>query len=65
MNKSENSFELEAIYAYRNVATSTIDKLLDYCINSPEDQLHSHLSVNTINKLIDANNKVSHLISGK
>ncbi|WP_299550569.1 glycosidase [Seonamhaeicola sp.] len=44
-----------------HVATSTIDKLLDYCINSPEDKLHSHLSVETINKLIDANKKVSNL----
>jgi 4-O-beta-D-mannosyl-D-glucose phosphorylase len=44
-----------------HVATSTIDKLLDYCINTPEDQLHSHLSVKTINKLIDANKKVSNL----
>lgn len=41
-----------------HVATSTIDQLLDYCINSPQDQLHSHLSVETINKLIDANKEV-------
>lgn len=40
-----------------HVATSTIDKMLDYCINSPKDQLHSHLSVATINELIDSNNK--------
>ncbi len=45
-----------------HVATSTIERLLDYCINTPEDQLHSHLSVKTINKLIDANKKVSNLI---
>lgn len=38
-----------------HVATSTIDQLLDYCINSPQDQLYSHLSVKTINTLIDAN----------
>ncbi len=41
-----------------HVATSTIDQLLDYCINSPQDRLHSHLSVDTINKLIDSNKKV-------
>lgn len=41
-----------------HVATSTINQLLDYCINSPQDQLHSHLSVKTINDLIDANQKI-------
>ncbi len=41
-----------------HVATSTIDQLLDYCINSPQDRLHSHLSVATINILIDTNQKV-------
>lgn len=41
-----------------HVATSTIDKMLDYCINSPKDQLHSHLSVATINELIDHNNQI-------
>jgi 4-O-beta-D-mannosyl-D-glucose phosphorylase len=38
-----------------HVATSTVDKLVDYCINSPEDRYHSHLSVDTINQLVDAN----------
>lgn len=38
-----------------HVATSTIDKLVDYCINSPQDELYSHKSVDTINKLIDGN----------
>ncbi len=38
-----------------HVATSTVDKLVDYCINSPQDNLHSHLSVETINNLVDAN----------
>ncbi|WP_224485549.1 glycoside hydrolase family 130 protein [Robertkochia aurantiaca] len=46
-----------------HVATSTIDKLLDYCINSPEDKLHSHCSVKTIQALIDANKKVTTLKS--
>ena len=44
-----------------HVATSTIDQLLDYCINSPQDQLYSHLSVKTINTLIDANKKIKEL----
>jgi 4-O-beta-D-mannosyl-D-glucose phosphorylase len=38
-----------------HVATSSLEKLIDYCLNSPSDQLHSHLSVHTINKLIDKN----------
>ncbi|MGB5322077.1 glycosidase [Lutimonas sp.] len=38
-----------------HVATSSIERLVDYCMNSPEDKLHSHLSVQTINELIDKN----------
>ena len=38
-----------------HVATSTIDQLVDYCMNSPQDKLASHLSVKTINDLIDSN----------
>ncbi len=38
-----------------HVAKTTIDQLVDYCINTPEDRLHSHLSVDTINQLIDKN----------
>jgi 4-O-beta-D-mannosyl-D-glucose phosphorylase len=38
-----------------HVATSTIDQLVDYCINSPEDKLRSAASVQTINNLIDRN----------
>ena len=38
-----------------HVATTSIDKMIDYCINSPKDRLYSHLSVETINTLIDAN----------
>jgi 4-O-beta-D-mannosyl-D-glucose phosphorylase len=40
-----------------HVATTTIDQLIDYCQNTPEDRYYSHLSVNTINKLIDSNKK--------
>lgn len=38
-----------------HVATSTIDKLVDYCINTPVDGLRSAASVDAINKLIDKN----------
>lgn len=40
-----------------HVATSSVEQLVDYCINSPEDQLHSHLSVKTINELVEKNKK--------
>jgi 4-O-beta-D-mannosyl-D-glucose phosphorylase len=43
-----------------HVVTSSIDQLVDYCINSPQDLLASHHSVNTINKLIDSNQKFRH-----
>ncbi|MEJ2274871.1 MAG: glycosidase [Woeseiaceae bacterium] len=38
-----------------HVATSTIDRLLDYCINSPQDGLRSAASVAAITRLIDGN----------
>ena len=38
-----------------HVATSTIDRLLDYVLNTPEDLFHSSGSVKTINTLIDKN----------
>jgi len=38
-----------------HVATSTVDKLVDYCINSPEDKFTSAGSVETILNLIDRN----------
>ncbi len=38
-----------------HVATSTIDKLVDYCINTPEDKYTSSGSVATIIDLIDKN----------
>ncbi len=46
-----------------HVATSTIDQLVDYCINSPQDQLHSHLSVQNINNLIDSNKDHMNLLA--
>lgn len=39
-----------------HVATSTIDQLLDYCLNSPQDELYSAASVAHINALVDKNN---------
>ena len=38
-----------------HVATSSIDRLLDYCINTPEDGLRSAASVKTLSKIIDHN----------
>lgn len=38
-----------------HVATSTVDRLLDYCLNTPADGYRTGLSVETINRLIDAN----------
>lgn len=38
-----------------HVATSTIDQLVDYCIHTPPDGGRSASSVETINRLIDAN----------
>ncbi len=38
-----------------HVATSTVDKLVDYCINTPEDGLRSAASVQTRNALIKGN----------
>jgi 4-O-beta-D-mannosyl-D-glucose phosphorylase len=40
-----------------HVATSTIDKLVDYVINTPGDGLHSAASVTTLQQIID-NNKL-------
>ncbi len=42
-----------------HVATSTLEQLVDYCINSPQDKLRSAASVQTINELIDKNKKYS------
>jgi 4-O-beta-D-mannosyl-D-glucose phosphorylase len=38
-----------------HVATTTVEKLLDYCINTPEDGLRSAASVQTRNELIKKN----------
>lgn len=44
-----------------HVAVSTIDILVDYCLNTPEDGLRSAASVARINELIDKNRKCSNL----
>ena len=38
-----------------HVATSTVDKLIDYCMNTPEDGLYTAASVETIKRLIAKN----------
>ncbi|WP_321479240.1 glycosidase [uncultured Bacteroides sp.] len=38
-----------------HVATSTIDKLVDYCLNTPEDGLRSAASVEVLKKMIENN----------
>lgn len=38
-----------------HVATSTIDKLVDYCLNTPTDRLTTSKSVETIKDLVDKN----------
>ena len=42
-----------------HVATSTLDKLLDYIINTPEDGFRSAESVKTLSKLISENENVA------
>ncbi|GGH59123.1 4-O-beta-D-mannosyl-D-glucose phosphorylase [Filimonas zeae] len=41
-----------------HVATSTIEKLVDYVVNTPEDGFVSAESVNTVNRIITANETV-------
>jgi len=38
-----------------HVATSSIDQLVDYCMNTPEDKLRSAASVQEINALVEKN----------
>jgi 4-O-beta-D-mannosyl-D-glucose phosphorylase len=46
-----------------HVATSTIEQLLDYVVNTPEDGLRSAASVQTINTIIEGNNAVMQLLA--
>lgn len=41
-----------------HVATSTVDQLIDYCMNTPVDRLTTSESVKTLNSLIDSNLKI-------
>ena len=41
-----------------HVATTTVDRLVDYCLNTPSDGLRTGLSVEAINRLIDANERI-------
>ena len=40
-----------------HVATSTIDRLVDYCMNTEPDGLRTGLTVERINRLIDKNTR--------
>ena len=40
-----------------HVATTTIDKMIDYCKNTPADGFNTHENVKKINELIDRNSK--------
>jgi 4-O-beta-D-mannosyl-D-glucose phosphorylase len=42
-----------------HVATSTLDRLVDYCLNTAPDGLRTGLSVETLNRLIDNNLNIS------
>ena len=48
-----------------HVAVSTIDKLVDYCMNTPQDGLTTTASVETLKKLIDKNLKLIKIIKNK
>ena len=41
-----------------HVATTTIDKMIDYCKNTPQDGYNTHESVKKINELISRNSEV-------
>jgi 4-O-beta-D-mannosyl-D-glucose phosphorylase len=43
-----------------HVATSTVDKLLDYVLNTPADGYRSATSVQTIKTLISSNKKIGY-----
>jgi 4-O-beta-D-mannosyl-D-glucose phosphorylase len=62
--------EDETVYIYyassdtrQHVAVSTIDKLLDYVVNTPEDDLRSTKSVEKICGIITKNKKVQEMIN--
>lgn len=48
-----------------HVATSTVERLVDYCMNSPHDKFLSHESVHTINNLVAKNEPFMELLNQK
>ncbi|MBL1488643.1 glycosidase, partial [Klebsiella pneumoniae] len=40
-----------------HVAVSTVERLIDYCMNTPEDGLTSAASVENVKRLIEKNRK--------
>lgn len=48
-----------------HVATTTVDKLLDYVMNTSEDGLRSSLSVDTLNRIIDNNKSFLDAVKGE
>lgn len=45
-----------------HVATSTVDRLVDYCLNTPEDKFTTSSSVETLKEMIDSNLKILSII---
>lgn len=43
-----------------HVATSTVERLVDYCLHTPEDQYRTGLSVETLKQQIDKNKQLWH-----
>ena len=43
-----------------HVATSTIDKLVDYCMNTPEDGFTTSASVETIKRMVAKNKSLGY-----
>jgi len=41
-----------------HVAKTSVERLLDYCLNTPEDRFYSHLSVESIQQLINRNLRI-------
>ena len=41
-----------------HIATSTVNQLIDYCMNTPVDGYRTHTTVDAINKMVDKNLKV-------
>lgn len=61
---ADNNGNLFVYYASSDtrlhVASTTVDKMVDYCKNTPEDGYTTHTSVSSICNLIDQNNMRTH-----